>query len=116
MSKYVAINGYCSTTKRPLGFQFERKVGEFVAVGSFSISSAGADLENEELKGKVYAGSNFRCKYCGNDSVIICFCGIPLCLKHEDDHMVCPKCGKSFNIILVNRDQLSDENIKSTKQ
>lgn len=116
MSKYVAINGFCSTTKRPIGFQFERKEGAFEAVGSFSISPSGADVQNEELTGKIYANSNFKCKLCGNDAVVVCYCGAPICLKHGVNHVICPKCGEDIQIIMVSRDQLRDENIKSSKQ
>lgn len=116
MAKYVTVIGYCSTTKRLLGLQCENKNGDFVAVGSFSASSTGEGYENEKLNGRIYAGNNFSCKYCGNNSLVICYCGAVICVNHGANHVTCPKCGKGFGLKTVSIEELEKTDLKSDKQ
>lgn len=116
MAKYVTLTGYCSTTKKPFGIQCAVEDGDCVAVGSFAVSAAGGAAKDEDVHGKLYAGGSFKCKHCNNDCIIKCSCGAVICVSNGAPGVVCPKCGSSFNIRWVDRNELHETTIKGDAQ
>lgn len=115
MSKYITLIGRCLTTSRKLGIQFE--CGEdLVAVGSFSVNADNVTGEKQEHSGKMYAGDTFKCRHCGNDSIIQCDCGVVSCFKSSDKTFTCPVCGKTYDVYFVSIDELDTRKINTDKQ
>lgn len=115
MAKYITLIGRCSTTSRKLGIQFECGKG-FVAVGSFSVSAESDSSEKQEHTGKIYAGTSFKCRYCGNNSILQCGCGIVSCIKPNEKKFTCPACGQNYDVVTVSIDELKAGKINTDKQ
>ncbi len=115
MAKYITLIGRCSTTSRKLGIQLECGQ-DLIAVGSFSVSAEDDSGEKQEYIGKIYAGSSFRCRYCGNNSILQCKCGIISCIKHDEKKFTCPACGQNYDVVIVSIDELEAGKINTDKQ
>lgn len=115
MAKYITLIGRCTTTSRKLGIQFEHGK-DLVAVGSFSTSADSENGEKQEYTGKIYAGDSFKCRYCGNTSILQCSCGIISCFKVNESKFTCPACGQNFDVAYVSIDEFDDGKINVDKQ
>lgn len=94
--KYVVVDGFCSTQKKPIKLQCEVRNDGYAIIGSF-LSSGDGDGEREEVDGSFYA-SHFTCTLCGNEGIIKCSCGALICGKPGEEKAVCPSCGKTLSI------------------
>lgn len=115
MAKYVALPGYCTTTKKPMGVQFEKNGSDYVAVGAFSGMASGGGGANEQ-SGKILSGPKFKCKHCDNTHVVICHCGAILCVPSGESDITCPGCKKTYHVKMVGYDELSDHKVNESRQ
>ncbi len=106
--KITTVIGSCSTKRRPMGIQFVERGGDYVAGGSFTVTSEASVGESEELNGAFKLSQSFRCKYCGNRYVYQCSrCGKFVCYDGLEKHgAVCPSCGNVANVPATKTDRI----------
>lgn len=118
MAKIIALPGFCSTTKKPLGYQFKvENDGNYYAVGSFALSAGMKTEGTETYTGKFLIGDSFSCKFCQNDNFIRCGCCDALfCCRTGTPELVCPSCGRNISISWVTADEIEASSLKGGRQ